>query len=73
MSKSWIMLAALPLLAAGCAKHSQAWDDAWAQCQGEAEQAMETAEPDTDQRSTFMQNYSNECMTKKGFKVQETI
>ena len=73
MSRSWIMLAALPLLASGCVKHSAAWDDAWAKCQAEAQEAMETAAPADDQRSTFLQDYSNQCMEKKGFKVEETI
>ena len=55
------------LLGGGCAQHSQAWDDAWAQCQAEAIEQVETAEVDADQRSEWLENYSQECMSKKGF------
>jgi hypothetical protein len=64
---------ALLIAAAGCAQHPPGWDDAWAACQAEAIEAMEAAEPDADQRSEWQDNYSNQCMDKKGFKTKSTI
>ena len=51
---------------AGCAQHSSAWDDAWAQCDAEASEQAEFAQPDPDQRSEWQENYIRECMDKKG-------
>ena len=34
---------------------------------------MEFADPDADQRSEWQDNYINQCMDKKGFKVKSTI
>jgi hypothetical protein len=68
MSKHLIALMALLPLASGCAEHSKAWDDAWAQCENEAIEQMEIAHPDPDQRATWQENYIRECMQKKGFK-----
>jgi hypothetical protein len=62
-----IAMLALPALAWGCAQHSKAWDDAWAQCEAEATEQMEFAAPDPDQRSEWQENYIRECMSKKGF------
>ena len=62
----WIALALIGIIA-GCAQHDRAWDDAWAACQAEAIEQMETAEPDANQRSTWQENYIRECMDRKGF------
>ena len=59
--------------AGGCTQHSQAWDDAWAQCQAEAIEQLETAEVDADQRSEWLENYSQECMSKKGFEEKAVL
>jgi hypothetical protein len=61
-----IGLAALLLLAA-CQSHSEAWDDAWAQCEAAATEQMEFASPDRDQRSTWLERYRGACMQAKGF------
>jgi hypothetical protein len=62
------VLVLLPL-AAGCAQHSQSYDDAYAQCQGDATKQMETAGVAADQRATWQQGYISHCMQAKGFKV----
>ena len=67
MSKLPIAMLALLPLVWGCTQHSKAWDDAWAQCQAEAIEQMETAGVAGDQRSEWQENYISECMTKKGF------
>ncbi len=59
-------LAATGLLLAGCAQHSKAWDDAFAQCQAEATEQMETAGVAHDQVSEWQENYIKGCMEKKG-------
>ena len=60
-------LSLLVLLLSGCAQHSQAWDDAWAQCQAQAIEQVETAEVDRDQRSDWIESRTQECMREKGF------
>lgn len=67
MSERRIALVALLPLAWGCAQHSQAWDDARAQCEAESIEQMETAGVDHDQRATWRENYIRECMEKRGF------
>ena len=69
MWKLLIPVVALLPLAAGCARHDMAYDDAYAQCQGDATKQMETAGVAADQRATWQQNYINDCMQKKGFKT----
>jgi hypothetical protein len=64
---------ALLIAAAGCAQHPPGWDDAWAACQAEAIEQMETAEVDRDQRSEWQENYIRDCMDKKGFEVRSTM
>jgi hypothetical protein len=61
----WIALALIGV--AGCAQHSPEWDEAWAACEAEAVEQMETAMPAEDQRSEWQENYIRECMDKKGF------
>jgi hypothetical protein len=61
-----VALASLLLLAA-CQSHSAAWDDAWAQCDAEAIEQMEFADPDPDQRATWRERYIGACMQAKGF------
>lgn len=73
MPRYLIGLAALLGLATGCTPHSQAWDDAWAQCEGEAYEQMETAMVDHDQRNTFREEYVAQCMDKKGFPEKTSI
>jgi hypothetical protein len=58
---------AVLLLAAGCQSHSAAWDDAWAQCDADAIEQMEFADPDADQRSTWRERYIGACMQARGF------
>jgi hypothetical protein len=58
---------AVLLLAAGCQIHSAAWDDAWAQCDANAIEQMEFADPDADQRSTWRERYIGACMQARGF------
>ena len=59
-------LALLALLAGGCAQHSKEWDDAWAACQAEAMENLDTFEGHDDQRADWEENYIRECMEKKG-------
>jgi hypothetical protein len=73
MMKAGWLAPALVAVAAACTQHPPGWDDAWAACQAEAIEAMEAADPDADQRSEWQDNYSNQCMDKKGFKVKSTI
>lgn len=61
------------ILAVGCVQHPPGWDDAWAACQAEAIEQMETADVDADQRSEWQENYIRGCMDKKGFKEKSTI
>ena len=67
------LVLALVMMTSGCAQHSSAWDDAWAQCDAEASEQAEFAQPDPDQRSEWQENYIRECMDKKGFKERATI
>jgi hypothetical protein len=73
MLKTLSMMAGLLLLVAGCAQHSAAWDDAWAACQAEAQEKLETAEVDDDQRSQFLRETSNACMRDKGFEESDSL
>jgi hypothetical protein len=68
MSRSTLLVGASLSLLLGCTQHSQAWDDARAQCEGEALDQMEVADPDADQRATWRENYIAQCMDRKGFK-----
>jgi hypothetical protein len=72
MKAGWLALA-LVAAAAGCAQHPPGWDDAWAACQAEGIQAVEAAQPGLEQRDLWVQDYVNQCMDKKGFKVKSTI
>lgn len=67
MRTGWIALGAGLLLVAGCAQHSQAWDDAWAECQAKAVGNQDTYEGDDDQRSAWLMSQTKECMEGKGF------
>jgi outer membrane lipoprotein SlyB len=64
-----LLLASTAVLLFGCAQHSKAWDDAYADCQAQAVQQWETAGLPDDQMSTFQENYINSCMQKKGLKA----
>jgi hypothetical protein len=55
------------LVLAACQSHSAAWDDAWAQCDAEAVEQMEFADPDADQRATWRERYIGACIQAKGF------
>ena len=72
MKAGWLALA-LVAAAAACTQHPPGWDDAWAECQAEATEQMEFAAPDADERSEWQENYVNQCMDKKGFKVKSTV
>lgn len=65
--------AGLSLLLAGCTQHGAAWDQAWAACQAEAQEKLETAEVDHDQRSQFLLETSNECMRDRGFDESDSL
>jgi hypothetical protein len=65
--RTFILLVVLGPLAVACQQHSAGYDDAWAQCEAEAIEGQETAEPDPDQRATYREQYIRECMTKQGF------
>jgi hypothetical protein len=69
----FLILAALAMSVSGCVQHSSAWDDAWAQCEAEASEQEEFAQPGPGQRSEWQENYVRECMDKKGFKERSTI
>ena len=64
-----LLLASTAAFLFGCAQHSKAWDDAYADCQAQAVQQWETAGLPDDQMSTFQENYINSCMQKKGLKA----
>jgi hypothetical protein len=66
MRQGFLWLASIGLLLSGCAQHSKAWDDAFAQCQAQAVEQSETAGVPDDQRSGWIENYTNSCMKKKG-------
>jgi hypothetical protein len=67
MRKSALWLASSTLLLFGCAQHSKAWDDAWAQCQAEAMEGLDAGgDIAHDQRSEWIRNYINQCMQQKG-------
>ena len=72
MRTGWVALALIATVV-GCVKHPPGWDDAWADCQAEATEQMEFAQPGPDQRSEWQENYIRECMDKKGFKEPSTI
>ena len=59
------LLPAFALLVA--CQQSTAYDDAWAQCEASAIEALEDADPDPDQRATFREQHIRECMANKGF------
>jgi hypothetical protein len=68
MRNSALWLALSTLLLFGCAQHSKAWDDAWAQCQADSFEALDAGgDIAHDQRSEWFQNYINSCMKEKGF------
>jgi hypothetical protein len=65
MNKGWSAVA-LVILMTGCAQHDPAYDEAWAACDTEALEQVETVEPQ-DQRAAWRENYVEECMQRKGF------
>ena len=69
MSKLAIAVLVLLPLAWGCSQHSKAWDDAWAQCEAEATEQMETAGVAHDQVSEWRENYISQCMQKRGLEA----
>jgi hypothetical protein len=62
-----LILSGLALLLAACQQHSAGYNDAWAQCEAEAIEQQETAEPDPDQRATWREQYIRDCMARAGF------
>jgi hypothetical protein len=68
----WIALALIGA-AVGCAQHPPGWNEAWAACEAEAIEQMETAAPQPDQRSEWQENYIRECMDRKGFEERSTL
>jgi len=62
-----ILLSALGLLVASC--QSKEYDDTWAQCQASAVEGLEKEDPQTDQRTSDLEDSIRACMEEKGFKV----
>ncbi|MEM7025446.1 MAG: hypothetical protein AAF637_23080 [Pseudomonadota bacterium] len=62
----WMTLAAIAMSTVAC--HSSAYDDAWAQCEAKALEALETEDPVGDQRTSDREAYIQECMSDQGFK-----
>jgi outer membrane biogenesis lipoprotein LolB len=60
------LLASTVFLLSGCALHSKAWDDAFADCQAQANEQWQTAGLPWTQRSNWQNNFINSCMEKKG-------
>jgi hypothetical protein len=68
MPKNVIGLSLLPALALLVAcQNDSGYDVARAQCESSATEAMETAEPDQDQRAAWREQHVRECMAGKGF------
>jgi hypothetical protein len=59
------LLSALALLVS--CQQSSARDDAFAECEASAIEAVEAQDPDPDQRATFREQHIRECMADKGF------
>jgi hypothetical protein len=68
MKYGFLLLASTALLLSGCALHSKAWDDAFADCQAKAIEQSEFAGVPGDQLSGWLENYTNDCMEQKGVK-----
>ena len=66
MRQGFLLLASTALLLAGCAQHSKAWDDAFADCQNQAIEQWETAGLPDAQHSDWQDRFINSCMQKKG-------
>lgn len=60
------LLASMALLLCGCAQHSKAWDDAFADCQAQAIEQSENTGLPRDQIPGWQDNYITSCMQKKG-------
>ncbi|HEX5078799.1 MAG TPA: hypothetical protein VFV80_06565 [Geminicoccaceae bacterium] len=67
MRRTLILLPGLVLLLAACQQDSAGYDDAMAQCEAAATEAMEAADPQPDQRATWREQHVRECMEGKGF------
>jgi outer membrane biogenesis lipoprotein LolB len=68
MRHGFVLSASTALLLSGCAQHSKAWDDAWAECQNQAITQWETAGLPETQHADWQDRYINSCMEKKGIK-----
>ena len=66
MKFGFLWLASTALLLAGCAEHSKAWDDAFADCQAQAVEQSENAGVPRDQIPGWQEDYIKSCMQKKG-------
>jgi hypothetical protein len=62
-----VLLSAMGLLIASCQQHSSAYDDAWAQCEASAIEALETEDPQQGQASSDREEAIRACMAEKGF------
>jgi hypothetical protein len=68
MKRALILLPGLALLAVACESGSgSGYNDAMAQCEAAATEAMEAADPDPDQRAHWRELHVRECMSGKGF------
>ncbi len=68
MRRTLILLPAMALLMSACQQHGAGYDDAMAKCDAEATEKMEAAQPQPDQRDTWLEDYKRQCMTSAGFK-----
>jgi hypothetical protein len=66
MRRTLILLPGLAFLAVAC-DHSAGYNNAMAECESSAIQAMEAADPDPDQRATWREEHIRQCMAGKGF------
>lgn len=66
MKRALILLPGLAFLAVAC-EHDAGYNDAMAQCEAAATEAMEAADPDPDQRAHWRELHVRECMSDKGF------
>ena len=66
MKNVWSAVA-LMVLMAGCAQRDPAYDDAWAACDSEALDRMDSVGVEETERAAWRENYVRQCMQNKGF------
>jgi hypothetical protein len=66
MKRGFLLLVSTVFLLPGCAGHSKAYDDAFAECQNQAIEQWETAMLPENQHADWQDRFINSCMQKKG-------